>query len=63
MSGWVDFFDVEIICLFCKSIIVVTIWEDGDPKHEPVVITGLMDGKVICPVCNKLISDEEIKDV
>lgn len=48
-------------CPFCNSIIKITIWEHGDPKRELVVVTGLCDGKANCPVCNKLITDENLK--
>lgn len=61
MSGWLDFFEVEINCPFCNSKIEVTIWEDGDLKREPIVISGLMDEQVNCPVCDKLITDEKLK--
>jgi hypothetical protein len=45
-----DFLEAEKVCQFCKSIIKVRIWEDRDPNREPVVISGLKDGKVECPV-------------
>lgn len=63
MSGWLDFFEVEIICPFCNSKIEVMIWEDGDPKRNPIVISGLSEVKSICSVCKKLITDEDLKDV
>lgn len=62
MSGWLDFFEVEITCSFCNADIKFTIWEDGEPKRDPVVISGLFDGKAKCPICGKLFTDEDIKD-
>lgn len=61
MAGWLDFLEVEITCPFCNSKIIVTIWEDGNPKRESLVITGLMDGETICPICGKMISDDALK--
>jgi uncharacterized protein (DUF2225 family) len=58
MSGWLDFYEAEIICPFCKSVIEVTIWEDGDPNREPIVVSGLIDDKVECPVCKINISED-----
>lgn len=58
MSGWLDFYEAEIICPFCKTVIEVTVWEDGDFNRDPVVISGLKDGKVKCPICKKIISDD-----
>lgn len=62
MSGWLDFFEVEIKCPFCNQNIIVTIWEDGDPKRTPVVITGLLDGKAICSNCKKEIFDKDLDE-
>ena len=61
MSGWLDFFDIEITCPFCTAKIVAAIWEDGDQNREPIVIIGLIDGQTKYPVCGKLITDEELK--
>lgn len=58
MSGWLDYFEVEVIRPFCKSIIEVTIWEDGELNRNPEVISGLKDGEVECSVCKSRISDE-----
>jgi Zn ribbon nucleic-acid-binding protein len=63
MSGWLDFFEIVINCPFCNYKIEVTIWEDGDLYPEPVVISGLINGEATCPTCNKLISDDDLKDV
>lgn len=63
MAGWLGSFEDEINCPYRNSKIEVTIKEDRDQKSEIVVISGLRDGNANCPICNKLISDEDLNDV
>lgn len=62
MAGWLDYFDIQITCPFCNSHIQVAIWEDGNPKRQPVVFSGLIYGKAECPICKKIIYDEILNE-
>lgn len=61
MSGWVDFFDLEIICPRCRKNIEVLFCEDSDTHDPPETKTFLASGKTICPHCYTTITEDEIQ--
>ena len=61
MSGWLEFFELEIICPGCKNNIEVLFCEDSDTPDPPETKTFLASGKTICPYCTVTITEDEIQ--
>lgn len=61
MSGWIDFFDLEIICPDCNQTFDALFCEDSDIRDPPETITSLASGKTTCPHCRTTITEDKIQ--
>lgn len=61
MSGWIDFFDLEIICPDCNKTFDALFCEDSDIRDPPVTKTFLASGKTTCPHCSTTITEDKIQ--
>jgi len=60
MSGWLEFFEDEILCLQCKTKFFTLFVEDGDTKDPPKVISSIAGGLTRCPNCKIIIRDDDL---
>lgn len=60
MSGWLDFFELEIICPKCRETFNAIYCEDGNIKDPPEVKTFLAGGETTCPHCKEIITEEKL---
>lgn len=60
MSGWIEFFELEIICPKCRKSFEALYCEDGNLRDPPEVKTFLAIGKTNCPHCKEIITEKEI---
>lgn len=61
MSGWIEFFDMVVICPRCKKSFEALFCEDSDIREPPETNTFLASGRTICPHCNTTITEDNIQ--
>lgn len=60
MSGWLEFFELEIICPNCNKSFDALFCENGDTKDPPEVKAFLASGETSCPHCKVIITEEKL---
>jgi len=58
MSGWIEFFDEEVLCPYCEQKFTAHFIEDADVCDPPSITTSLA-GATKCPHCSTNISDSD----
>ena len=61
MSGWLEFYDLEISCPECRKSFEALFCEDADIRDPPQVNTFLASGKTVCPHCSSEITEDKIQ--
>jgi len=61
MSGWLEFFSLDIICPNCNKTFDALYCEDTDIRDPPETKTFLSSGKIICPHCSSELTEDQIQ--
>jgi len=61
MSGYLEFYDLTVICPICSKTFEALFCEDGDTRDPPQVITFLASSKTICPHCSTELTEDQIQ--
>ncbi len=61
MSGWLEFFKLEITCPNCNKTFDALYCEDGDVRDPPETNTFLASGKTVCPHCSSELTEDNIQ--
>lgn len=61
MSGYLEFFTLEITCPNCNKTFDALYCEDTDIREPPETKTFLASGKTTCPHCSSEITEERIQ--
>jgi len=61
MSGYLEFYDLTVICQLCNKTFEALYCEDGDIRDPPETKTFLASGKTLCPYCSSEITEDKIQ--
>ncbi len=61
MSGYLEFYDLTVICQLCNKTFDALYCEDGDVRDPPETKTFLASGKIVCPHCSSEITEDKIQ--
>lgn len=61
MSGWLEFFTLDIICPNCNKSFEALYCENANIREPPEIKTFLSSGKTTCPHCSSEITEDQIQ--
>jgi len=61
MSGYLEFYEMNVLCPKCNKTFDALYCEDTDIREPPETMTFLASGKTICPHCSSELTEDQIQ--